>query len=326
MSKYSLNKIERRYLNNTLITYYYQPLVKKEKKFKPIDIDGYRYKLDIETGEYNYYNRKDCELSKSASVKRSRIKLNEILDMNIFDWFVTLTFDKDRIDRTNENEVKRAYDKFIHNLSVQYPEMRYVAVPERHEDGCIHYHMVIGNMYPAELGLYNSGKVLCSWVTKASSKGKCSSEWFEKTKKFHELKDTDGQPVYTCRKFIYGFSDVTRIVNRAKCSSYVKKYIDKNFGSTAIFQKRFYYSKNCERPLIYKEILKTNISHLYPIQQAIINDSKFISSSEHNVDVEHNIIQCWISNTISDNIDNEVVTPLSNKSIVYKEIELKFGE
>ena len=87
-----------------------------------------------------------------------------LLEMNDFDWFATLTFDKEKIDRTNDELVYHAYKKYIDNTKQRFPSFRYLTVLERHEDGCIHFHLLIGGLTTKQLGLVNSGKVCCSWA------------------------------------------------------------------------------------------------------------------------------------------------------------------
>ena len=47
--------------------------------------------------------------------------MNTLLAMNDFDWFWTLTFDKEKIDRTDDQAVFNCYKKYINNLKHKYP-------------------------------------------------------------------------------------------------------------------------------------------------------------------------------------------------------------
>ena len=55
---YNLYSTERRYRNETLMSFYFQPNNKIIKKFSPIDINGERYRLDLQTGEIREYTKK----------------------------------------------------------------------------------------------------------------------------------------------------------------------------------------------------------------------------------------------------------------------------
>lgn len=243
-------EILRDYTNLAL---YYQNIKKKEKTSGPIDIEGIRYKLDYETGELRLYKQSEYKEHDRVSIIRSKKLLTLLLEMNDFDWFCTLTFDNLRIKRSDDKAIYKAYEKFIHNIHQQFPTLRYITVLERHEDGNIHFHLLIGGVPWQKLGFVNSGKVCCHWATKKN--GICSKEYYEKTKHLHELKDTDGLTVYNITSFIYGFTTATRIASREKCNSYIKKYLDKAFGSTEAFKKRFYYSSNLNTPEIVKQCI-----------------------------------------------------------------------
>ena len=112
---YNLCSTERRFKNETLISYYFQSNKKIIKKHSPIDINGERYRLDLETGEISTYSKKDILDSYAASLRRTRIAMNLLLSMNDFDWFWTLTFDKDKVERENDQVVFDCYEKYINN-------------------------------------------------------------------------------------------------------------------------------------------------------------------------------------------------------------------
>lgn len=305
---YYLFQKDRIYRDKTLTSLYFQSNKEQvEKKSQPIDIDGIRYKLDLLTGEIDTYTKREVLNSMGASLRRTKILMNMLLEMNDFDWFGTLTFDKDKINRYDDKEVFIAYKKYIDNIKHQFPSLKYLCVPERHEDNCIHFHLLIGGITVKQLGLVNSGKVCCSW---AYYKNKISSkEYFEKTKSEHELTDTDGLAVYNITTFPYGYTTVTRIVSRERCNSYVKKYIEKALGSTEIFKKRFYYSSNLNVPTIVERLVGADFETPKEITKI-----KFIYSNLHlqnadyvNYNKEHNVLQFWESNNTKQLIDDGCV-------------------
>lgn len=283
------------------------------KKSQPIDLDGYRYKLDLLTGEIYTYSQSEVKNSMSCSLRRTKILLNMLLEMNDFDWFATLTFDKERIDRTNDELVYKAYVKYINNIKHQFPQMGYVTVLERHEDGCIHFHLLINGITPKQLGLVNSGKVCCSWAT---FKNKIASkEYFDRTMHEHELTDTDGLPVYNVTTFPYGLTTVTRIASRERCNSYVKKYINKDIGkSTEIFKKRFFYSRNLKVPTIVDRLVGADFDRPENIMVYMYSNSHVKNANYINYNKDHNILQFWEDINIKNHIDNGLI-PLSQKEI-----------
>lgn len=311
---YYLFQKDRIYRDKTLTSLYFKSNKEQvEKKSQPYDIDGIRYKLDLETGEILTYKKSEVQNSMACSLRRTKILMNMLLEMNDFDWFATLTFDKEKIDRTNDELVYHAYKKYIDNTKQRFPSFRYLTVLERHEDGCIHFHLLIGGLTTKQLGLVNSGKVCCSW---AYYKNKIASrEFFERTKNEHELQDTDGLSVYNVTSFPYGLTTVTRIASRERCNSYVKKYINKDIGkSTEIFKKRFFYSKNLNRPAVVDRLIGTDFDTPKNIKDIMSNNLHLQNAEYKNYNEDHNILQYWEDNTVKQCIDNGLI-PLSEKEI-----------
>lgn len=304
--KYSLYRKETKFKDYTKISFYYQKDNKKEKTCGPVNYNGHRYRLDYETGEMCLYELEEILANKNNSVERTKRLLEKLLDMNDFDWFCTLTFDDKKIKRTDDEAIYSAYVKFIHNIKMQFPALRYITVLERHDDGVIHFHMVIGGVPWQKLGLVNSGKVCCHWATKKN--GICSPEYYNRTKHLYEIKDTDGLPVYNITSFIYGYTTATRIASKEKCNSYIKKYISKGLGSsTNIFKKRFYYSANLNVPDEVKKCIGADFETPEDLS-LIMKDDPLFQHSERSCYLEnYNVLMCRIDNQIKSNIDKGLI-------------------
>ena len=303
---YNLYSTERIYPEETLISYYFQPNKKVVKNFSPIDIDGERYRLNLQSGELTEYKKKDIERSASASLRRTNISINMLLSMNNFDWFWTLTFDKDRIDRTNDKIVLDCYKKYINNIKKQYPNFRYMCFPERHKDGCIHFHLVTAGLTVKQMGLVNSGKVCCSWAKDKG--GICSKKYFEQTKDKHQLKETDGEPIYNITTFAYGYTTVSRICSRERCNSYVKKYVEKDLGSMGACFKRFYYSSNLNVPDVVKRLVGADFDAPEDIRgiKGII-ESQYVKNAKGEPYINpFNVLQIKVDNHMKKLIDTGV--------------------
>lgn len=315
---YNLYSTERRYKDETLMSFYFQPNNKIIKKFSPIDINGERYRLDLQTGGIREYTKKEMLASFNASLRRTTIAMNMLLSMNDFDWFWTLTFDNERIDRYNDKQVFECYVKYINNLKHKYPKFKYMCFPERHEDNCIHFHLLVADITTKQMGLVNSGKVCCHWAMKKGKKiGLCSREYFEKTKHLHELKDTDGETIYNITTFAYGYTTVSRICSRERCNSYVKKYVEKALGSTEVFKKRFYYSSNLNVPDVVKKLIGADFDTPKDIDKlSCLQNNIFIKNAKGQPYVsDYNVMQVRIDNEIKDFIDKGLIL-LSEKEIL----------
>lgn len=145
--------------------------------------------------------------------------MREILSANTWNYFVTLTFNSEEQDRMDDKAVCKQWTKFRRDIRVRYPAMRYVAVMERHKSGAIHFHLVVGGITETELKLVYSGH-----------------------------NDKKGREIYNCYAWKYGFSTVTKVDDTEKVSSYILKYIGKSLGVSDDFKKRYWASKNCNRP------------------------------------------------------------------------------
>lgn len=308
-SKYSLHLREEKYTDYTRISVFNVKENKKEKTSGPVNIKGRRYKCDFETGEVRCYELEEILLNKYNSTERTKRLLDMLLQVNDFDWFCTLTFDKEKIKRTDDASVYEAYVKYINNIKHQFPSLKYITVLERHEDGAIHFHMVIGGVPWQKLGLVNSGKVCCHWATNKNQI--CSPSYYNKTKHLYEIKDTDGLPVYNITSFAYGFTTATRIASKEKCNSYIKKYISKYLGSsTEIFKKRFYYSSNLNVPYLVDKCIGADFSSPVNISDYIKDNDYFQHSNWSCYVDDYNLAICKIDNDKKYNIDRGLIPTL----------------
>ena len=204
----------------------------KEIELKSIEPKG---QLDFETMQE--YKKKKIEFDRKyapklenavRSMNRSKNNLMDILKSNDFNFFVTLTFDKNKIDRLDDKETRKEFAKFVKDLRKCFSNMIYVAVPEYHKKGGLHFHLLIGNVSAEELGFVDSGKVVKS--------GRCK-----------------GQTIYNVTKWQSGFSTATKILDTNAVKYYLSKYLTKGKVDPRFFgKKRFYVSQNINRPQVEK--------------------------------------------------------------------------
>ena len=353
-SKYSLIKTERFFKNKTLVSFYNKRNFTVEKKYKPFDYNGHRYRLNLETGELEYYDLKTCMYSRGCSVRRTKILLGMLLEMNKFDYFCTFTFDKAKgVDRNNEKEVYKTFRHFMIYLKQKFPNLKYVTVPERHKvkiriedinvdfevdfedmNGAIHFHMLLAlNGHTLkELGFQATNKVCCSWATKKN--GICDKSYFEKTKDKHILTATDGLPIFNISAFKYGYTTASRIVSEEACKTYVKKYISKSLGiSTSEFKKRFYYSRNLDVPLVVKQEIGDGfeVPVKLNVDDSIKELNQFKEADSLNNDIhsyfnkDYNVLQYWFDNekyTDFEVVRKDGLIP-TTESTPFDEVQLK---
>ena len=144
--------------------------------------------------EYKPIEHSDKKLEQSIS--RSKRMIKELAMCNDWELFVTLTGDKEKIDRTNVETFKQEWQKFVHAYNKRPSnkdcKLKYLLVPEYHEDKAIHFHgyFMGGNPkdyfinehgyldfkpYRTRFGWFNGGKIRslnkcanysCKYITK----------------------------------------------------------------------------------------------------------------------------------------------------------------
>ena len=204
----------------------------KQVEYESIEPKG---QLNFETmQEYeenkNKLDRKYAPKLENAvrSMNRSKDNLMDILKSNDFDFFVTLTFDKNKIDRLDDKETRKKFTQWTNNITRNLQNLYYVAVPEYHKKGGLHFHLLIGGVIAEDLGLKDSGKIVKS--------GRCK-----------------GQTIYNVTKWSKGFSTATKIFDTNAVKYYLSKYLTKGKVDPRFYgKKRFYVSRNINRPQVEK--------------------------------------------------------------------------
>ena len=75
----------------------------------------------------------------ARSMRRARSRVRRLALSNDFKWFVTLTLDRQKVDRYDPAQVVRKLNQWASN-QVKRKGLRYILVPERHKDGALHFH------------------------------------------------------------------------------------------------------------------------------------------------------------------------------------------
>lgn len=88
------------------------------------------------------------------AARRARKQIFELCACNDLDLFFTLTLDKELIDRYDYKGIVRKFGQWADNR-VRRKGLRYVAVPELHKDGAVHFH---GLCNAAAVRLVDSGR------------------------------------------------------------------------------------------------------------------------------------------------------------------------
>ncbi len=165
-------------------------------------------------------NSADSAHSDYVSKNRTKQKLFELARSNKWEWFITLTFDRAKVDSSNYQELTKIVSKWLNNIrNRSCNELKYLLVPELHKDGKhYHFHGLLANA--DNLNFIDSGIM------------------------------KNNKIVYNMEKWKYGFSTATKVADYNRVCSYIAKYITKDLLEETKGKKRYWASRNLEKPLV----------------------------------------------------------------------------
>ncbi len=181
------------------------------------------------------------------NLKRAKEKVFDMAFMNKFDYFATLTFDDRKVDSKDAEAVHRVMTKWFNNMVYRH-NCKYLAVPEYHKSGRIHWHMLISG----DLNLVDSGTVLIPERDKPVR--------LEYAKRIcHDM--AKSKTVYNLKNWHYGFSTVIRFTEcedgadgTTAIAKYLTKYLTKDIAK--ILSHYYYAGGHLERdvPTEYRNV------------------------------------------------------------------------
>lgn len=151
------------------------------------------------------------------NMNRSIQKVYDLARCNEFRWFITLTFDPNKVNRYDYDSCVDAIKRFTDRLRKN--GNKWLIVPEQHKDGAYHFHGLV----TGELPLKDSGR-------------RCYNE-----KSGQEYK------IYNLANYDYGFTTATEIVDSSRTASYIAKYLTKDI-TVPKGRKCYWASKSLARP------------------------------------------------------------------------------
>lgn len=202
-------------------------------------------------------SRKDSDSSlRAGRVARSRARkqLFDVLSCNKWDFFITFTVAGEL--RFDDDLVRHEFEKWRREVRVKNPSMYYVAVPEYHTKGCLHFHVVVGGVSADDLRLIDSGRVY--------HKGRAwySKDFIDRGFVF-DLEHGEGATIFNVGCWKSGFSTCTKVHSSTAVICYVSKYISKSAIDPRFYnKKRFYCSTNVTRPLVLKFVSKDKMNDI----------------------------------------------------------------
>lgn len=150
------------------------------------------------------------------SLRRTREKVYQYARSTQWEWFVTLTFNPEKVDSFNYYEVTKKLSKWLNNIRRKCPNMAYIGVPELHLDGRYHFHFLMSGI--ENLSFVDSGLI------------------------------KRGRKIYNIDNYKLGYTTATKISDTNKASGYLVKYISKTLADSTKGKKRYWCSKNLKVP------------------------------------------------------------------------------
>lgn len=145
---------------------------------------------------------------------------------NNFRWFVTLTFDPEKVNSSDYETVKNTLLKWCRKIRDKYEKFDYLMIPELHKSGAVHFHGLLGDV-PAQ------------FVEAVHPKT-------------GEPVTRHDRQVYNLADWKYGFSDCEEIESPERAASYITKYITKTLltDKKMYNKKRYYNSQRLAKPAV----------------------------------------------------------------------------
>lgn len=210
----------------------YKIVIYKQPKFF-IKTDSIKRKREQVSEDY---------VPKISSLNRTKTLVRDIILCNNFEYFCTFTFNPAKIDSFKISSCWRAMSSWLHNQRNKSREkgidFKYLVIPEQHKSGRWHFHALI------------SGYTSTLKATKSFSPSL--------------------RPIFNITSFRSGFTTAVPIDSKQAVSSYVTKYITKDFV-TMFNQRRFFASRNLERPA--KKINSDVISFTLPLFRKFVGEN-----------------------------------------------------
>lgn len=158
-----------------------------------------------------------------ASISRTKSRVTELALCNPWEYFVTLTLDKEKYNRHDLATFKKHLSKFLNNLRFRYGwDIKYLLIPEQHKDGAWHMHGLFMGIPTSELSLFSLHDHLPMKVLAMLGAGRKIMNWMRYAQSF-------------------GYVTCEPIRNLEATAKYITKYITKDLVSSQVgLNKKLY--------------------------------------------------------------------------------------
>ncbi len=189
------------------------------------------------------------------SLRRTKSKIYDYARCNQWEYFVTFTFSKDKVNRYDYSECTKKLSKWLNNLKSKNKDLKYVVVPERHKDGAFHFHGLFSGLNQKEIKY--SGRNVIKRV-KSENRSK-----FIKT----------SQQIFLFSSYKLGWMSATKVQSQERCCMYITKYITKDLCSVTFGKKRYWASRNLDVP--FEETLYLDVTDRFILKGELTEEATY---------------------------------------------------
>lgn len=213
------------------------------------------------------------ERSIHNSLTRAKQQIYDISRANKWDYFVTLTFNEKKVDRYDYSACTKKLSVWLSNMKLtSSPDFKYIVVPERHKDGAFHFHGLFAHC--DGLQIIDSGH-----------------------------KDKKGKTVYNIGKYKLGWTTATKVENNSAVTKYITKYTTKELIENTKGKKKYWCSRNCDRPIL--EDLLLSIADKELLHEELLETSDYFKVTDFGYGVKHNQVRYYEHKNLTINVPEE---------------------
>lgn len=227
-----------------------------------------------EVWDFSEFEKRE-ERARQVSRNRTIQKIYNYARANEWEFFVTLTFNRKKVDRFDYSACQRALTSWLNHLKRDFPDMRYLMVPELHlgensevnenGDHAWHFHGLVSGI------------------------SDCMEFGGHFTKK--------GNPIYNIGNYALGWSTATEVQNQEACCKYITKYITKDLAEVTKGRKRYWASRNLDLPVEEEYILSAECA------ETLVTDLKRTAKSFKELEVNLGLEKRTIVYVESESLD-----------------------
>ena len=176
----------------------------------------YNKSNSISVSSYKVLSQEQKDLfNKLRSVRRAKDSIYKLALCNEWDYFCTFTFSQSNFRYDYDICIKR-FRKWIDHLRSRYcPNLKYLFIVEPHKDGAYHLHGLISNVYSSLL---------------------------------YRKKDWGIYQRYVFKNYNFGRNEISPVVDSARISNYITKYITKELFFKGCNKHNYFCSRNLKHP------------------------------------------------------------------------------